>query len=78
MHAVSLTPHARVHAVSLTPHVRCMRCHLHRMHGTCGVSDTACKKICLNNIEKLKSHAKQQWYAEKINACGIIDTACKI
>jgi hypothetical protein len=26
-----------------------------------------------------KSYAKQRWYAKKIkNACGVIDTACKI
>jgi hypothetical protein len=31
-----------MHAVSLTPHARCMRCHWYRMHGACGVIDTAC------------------------------------
>jgi hypothetical protein len=40
------------------------------MHGACGIIDTAC--TCAwgikfsNNFEKLKSYAKQRWYAKKI------------
>jgi hypothetical protein len=46
------------------------------MHRACGVIDTACTKKCSNNFEKLKSYAKQRWYANKIkNACGVNATA---
>jgi hypothetical protein len=31
----------------------------------CGVIDTACTQIFLNNFEKWKSNAKQRWYAKK-------------
>jgi hypothetical protein len=64
--ALSLIPHAHVHAVSLIPHAWCMWWHWYRMHGACGVIDTACTNKFLNNFEQWKSYAKQRWYAKKL------------
>jgi hypothetical protein len=41
-----------------------MRCHWHLMHGACGIVDTACTKKLSTKFEKLKSYAKQRWYAK--------------
>jgi hypothetical protein len=53
---------------------KCMRCHLHRMHGACGIIDTACIIKFSNSLEKWQSYAKGlRWcYATKKK----YDTAC--
>jgi hypothetical protein len=49
------------------------------MHGACGVVDTACKKKCFEQLQKVKIICKTAMVCKKIkNVCGVNDTACMV